>query len=505
MYSTVLSASIQGLEVKFVHVEADISNGLPMFHMVGYLSAEVKEASERVRTAIRNADFVLPAKKIVVNLSPANVRKRGASFDLPIAVSILVSLGYVKGEKIRGILFVGELGLDGSIRKVPGILPIVLEAKRAGCKVCVVPKGNIKEAGMINGIEIWGVESLKELCGILNGDQEPQQYGRKETRETDEEEHLDFADIKGQNLLKRAAEIAAAGNHNILFIGPPGAGKTMIAKRIPTIFPPLSEEESIEVTKIYSILGLTDEKRPFITTPPFRNPHHTSTRAALIGGGTIPGPGEISMANHGVLFLDELPEFRRQVLDVLRQPMEEGYIRLTRKTGTYCFPAQFMLVVAMNPCPCGYYPDLNKCICTPVQVRQYLSHISGPFLDRIDLCVEASKVEYEELYGAGEEETSEDIRKRVCKARKRQYERYGERKVNATLTPAEIEKFCVLGKKEKAFMKQIFDGMSLTVRTYHKILKVARTIADLEQKETITIEHLREAVAYRTMDEKRGI
>ena len=259
------------------------------------------------------------------------------------------------------------------------------------------------------------------------------------------------------------------------------------------------------MTKIYSILGLTDEKRPFITTPPFRNPHHTSTRAALIGGGTIPGPGEISMANDGVLFLDELPEFRRQVLDVLRQPMEEGYIRLTRKTGTYCFPAQFMLVAAMNPCPCGYYPDLNKCICTPVQVRQYLSHISGPFLDRIDLCVEASKVEYEELYGAGEEETSEDIRKRVCKARKRQYERYGERKVNATLTPAEIEKFCVLGKKEKAFMKQIFDGMSLTVRTYHKILKVARTIADLEQKETITIEHLREAVAYRTMDEKRGI
>ena len=349
MYSTVLSAAIHGLEVQFVHVEADISNGLPLFHMVGYLSSEVKEAGERVRTAIRNTKFTLPAKKIVVNLSPANVRKRGASFDLPIAVSILTSLGYVKEQCVEKVLFIGELGLDGSVRKVPGILSIVIEAKKFGCRLCVVPKGNSREAEIIDGIPIWGVSSLSELCKLLNGEEKPKVKNAKEMRGK-VEETMDFSDIKGQGFLKRAAEIAAAGLHNILLIGPPGAGKTMIARRIPTILPFLSEEECIEVTKIYSILGMIDEHSPLFYTPPFRSPHQTVTRAALVGGGMIPVPGEISMANHGVLFLDELPEFRREVLDVLRQPMEEKSISITRKTGTYRFPAEFMLVAAMKPC-----------------------------------------------------------------------------------------------------------------------------------------------------------
>ncbi len=459
MYSTVLSAAIHGLEVKCIHVEADVSNGLPLFHMVGYLSSEVKEAGERVRTAIHNSGFILPPKKIVVNLSPADVRKKGSAFDLPIAVSVLTSLGYVSNKKLKSTLFIGELGLDGTVYKVTGVLPIIIEAKQQGYKACVVPKGNGLEGSIIEGIQVYGVRTLKELIDYLN-DKISLSTEKKQLPKKVEKREVDFSEVRGQEMLKRATEIAVAGNHNILFIGSAGIGKTMIASRIPTICPPMTEEECIEVTKIYSILGMIDEENPIIRERPFRSPHHTSTKASLIGGGNIatPGievtkiysilgmideenpiirerpfrsphhtstkasligggniatPGEISMANHGVLFLDELAQFQKTVLDALRQPMEDRVVRLSRKSGVYVFPSNFMLVGSCNPCPCGNYPDLNKCTCTPSQIQQYYNHLSQPFLDRFDLSIEVAKVEYEDLEGGKEEETSATIRKRV--------------------------------------------------------------------------------------------
>lgn len=502
MYSTVLSAAIHGLEVKCIHVEADVSNGLPLFHMVGYLSSEVKEAGERVRTAIHNSGFILPPKKIVVNLSPADVRKKGSAFDLPIAVSVLTSLGYVSNKKLKSTLFIGELGLDGTVHKVAGVLPIIIEAKQQGYKACVVPKGNGLEGSIIEGIQVYGVRTLKELIDYLN-DKISLSTEKKQLPKKGEKREIDFSEVRGQEMLKRATEIAVAGNHNILFIGSAGIGKTMIASRIPTICPPMTEEECIEVTKIYSILGMIDEENPIIRERPFRSPHHTSTKASLIGGGNIATPGEISMANHGVLFLDELAQFQKTVLDALRQPMEDRIVRLSRKSGVYVFPSNFMLVGSCNPCPCGNYPDLNKCTCTPSQIQQYYNHLSQPFLDRFDLSIEVAKVEYEDLEGGKEEETSETIRKRVCKARERQYKRYGKTKTNAELTSSEVERYCKLGQAEKRFMGQIFERLELTARMYHKVLKVARTIADLAGEETIQLCHLREAVGYRMFDKRR--
>lgn len=504
MFSTVLSATLQGLRVEFVQVEADVSNGLPMFHLVGYLSSEVKEAGDRVRSAIRNSGFVLPAKKIVINLSPANIRKRGTIFDLSIAVAVLSALEQIDEKQLKDALFVGELSLDGSVKRVPGILPIVIEAQKQGIKKCIIPKENQKEGQLVTGIEVIGVANLQEVCKLLKGDLQD----RKTTVVSNliqffaQQNYDDFADIKGQHLVKRAAEIAVAGNHNLLMQGACGAGKTAIAKRIPSILPPLTLEESIELTMIYSILGEVDEEHPLKTQRPFREVNATITQAMLLGGGKIPRPGEISLAHKGVLFLDEIAEFPRSVMESLRKPMEEHNIKIVREKGEYEFPADFLLVAAMNPCPCGNYPDLNRCTCTTTQIQNYTGKLSQPFLDRIDLCVEVSKVQYSDLANESKEESSREIRERIITAREIQATRYQREGIltNAQLGMQKIEEYCQLETAEKEIMERAYERLGLSARSYHKVLRVARTIADLDGKENIEGKHLREALSYRTVD-----
>lgn len=508
MFSTIYAGALHGVSAYLVSVEVDIARGLPAFSMVGSLSCEVRESRERVCVALKNTDFDLPPNRITVNLSPADRRKEGTAFDLPIAVGMLAAMGYFPKKAVADTLFLGELGLNGEVKKVRGVLPIVREAAARGLRQCIVPMENAREGAVIPDIVVRGASGIREILEFLQADNDEQKEKMMPKLKLDIkslfqgggiDDALDFAEVSGQETARRAAEIAAAGFHSLLMVGPPGAGKSMIAKRIPGILPKLTLEESLEVTTVASVAGLTGEGSALVTRRPFLSPHHTVSQAALIGGSNIPKPGIISLAHRGILFLDELPEFRRDVLDSLRQPLEEKQAHISRINSSVTYPSDFMLVCAMNPCPCGYYPHRNRCKCTELQVKKYIGKVSGPILDRIDLCVELQSVDVTSLQDKSGGESSEEIRERVLRARRLQESRFAGTlfKFNADMDAASLEKYCPLGAAEQECMERLYHSLQLSARAYHRIRKVARTIADLEGAEKITTEHLLEASFYR--------
>ncbi len=467
----------------------------------------VKESKERVKTAIKNSEVEFQSKKIVVNLAPADTKKEGSSFDLPIAIGILFSMEEIKKQNIKNTIFIGELSLDGSINRVNGILPMCIEAKRFGIKRAIVPEENAKEAGIVTGVEILPAKSLRQVINFLNDEEDIKKINvdTSEFFRENRKYNFDFSEVKGQENIKRALEIAAAGAHNCLLIGSPGSGKTMLARRIPSILPDLTFEEALEITKIHSIAGTLKSDVPLISTRPFRAPHHTVSAVSLVGGGRIPKPGEISLSHYGVLFLDELTEFQKHTLEVLRGPLEDRQVTVSRVNGTFTYPANFMFAASMNPCPCGYYGSKEKeCTCTPTMITKYMSKISGPLLDRIDICIEVCPVKYEKLDSEEKIETSEEIKRRVDKARKIQMERYNECNIlsNSELTPKLIEKYCKLDENGKKILENAFNKLKLSARAYGRILKVARTIADLDESEKIEVKHIAEAIQYRSIDRK---
>ena len=502
MYSLVTTSIIQGIKSIPVYVEADVSDGMPLFEMVGSLSPEVKESKERVRTALKNTGYILPPKRITINFIPANIRKTGSGFDLPVVAAVLCAIGIVPEEALKNTMVVGEISLSGEVKPVNGILPMVAEAKERGVTRCIVPAENQTEAQLVKEIEIFAVQSIAEMIHILNGGTYIEKEIGKVVAKT--AQMLDFSDIQGQYFVKRACEVAVSGMHNLLMIGPPGAGKTMTAMRIPTILPPLDEKEQMELSKIYSVSGQFQLREQLMEERPFRCPHHTITMQGLVGGGLIPKPGEISLAHKGVLFLDELPEFKQNTIEILRQPMEEKEVRLVRMNGTYEYPADFILVAAMNPCKCGYYPDMQKCRCTAASIERYINRISQPLLDRIDICVETPQIKFEELNGTKKEECSDAIRERVIEVHAIQKKRYQNEdfQFNSQIPAARIAEYCALSKDQEKYMKKIYKQLNLTARSYHKILKVARTLADMDASENILDAHLNEAVCYRNIDKR---